>query len=227
MTALLNVATVIALWLLFTSAPILWLIPKSPQGNFLWIPVQLVVFNNLNLLIALCEIILGSHITHIQEEYKSLRDRYKGKEHEACLSYLTMPLTISLCFHWKTWSKMWSTYSLYDPSYQNPESFGFFIDVGNGYFTILPGLLINFYLVVPHRLSYLLVGCVGLASYWQILYGTIIYLLSFVFNKRHRGKGLIEIFSFVLVSNAFWIWGPLIGIFYCVCVLRDGNNDRS
>ncbi len=225
MTALLNVALVIGLWLVVASSPIIFLIPKSSRST-VWMP-QLVIFNNLNLFIAVCEIILGSHITHIQEEYKALRERYKGKEHEACLSYLTAPLSISQCLHWKTWSKMWSTYSLYDPSYQNQESLGFFIDVGNGYFTILPGIMINYSLVYPHRLSYLLVGCVGLASYWQILYGTIIYLLSFMFNRRYKGKHFLEVFSFVFVSNAFWLWGPSIGIYYCVCILRDGNSNMS
>ena len=219
--ALLNVSSAIGIWLVFTSAPLIFLLPRSSKG-YVWI-LQLIVFNNLNLFIAFCEIALGAHIQTIKKDYMALRETYKGKEFEACVSFLTMPLSISQCFQGATWSRMWSTYSLYDPSYQNHESFGFFVDVGNGYSTILPGLLMNAAIVFPHRVSYLLVGCVGIASYWQIMYGTIIYILSFWFNERQKGRNALEIYSFVYLTNAFWMWGPSIGIYYCVVILRDSN----
>ena len=101
----------------------------------------------------------------------------------------------------------------------------FFIDFGNGLSTIPPSLLINLSIVCPHKLSPLLVGCVGLAMYWQVLYGTIIYILSFVFNKRYEGKTLTEVCLFVGFSNGIWIIFPAIGIWACVAVLRDGTLD--
>ena len=120
---------------------------------------------------------------------------------------------------------MWSTYALYDPSYQNHESFGFFIDFGNGLSTIPPSLLVNIAMVKPEWTSSLFVGCVGLAMYWQVLYGTLIYILSFVFNRRYEGKSLTEVVLFVGLSNGIWIVFPLIGIWACVVILRDGNLD--
>ena len=215
--ALLNVAFVMGLWLIITTGPCVYFLPKSSKVN-IWI-LQLLLFNNLNLFIALCEIALGKHIKYIKEEYKVKREHYKGKEWEACVAFLTMPLSVSQCFQGKTWSKMWSTYSLYDPSYQNHESFGFFIDVGNGYSTIIPSIFINVAMIYPQSVSHLWVGCVGLASYWQILYGAIIYLVSFWFNERYKGKN----FGFVGISNALWLYFPVIGIYCCVCILRDGS----
>jgi len=120
------------------------------------------------------------------------------------------------------WSKMWSTYALYDPSYQNYESFGFFIDFGNGLSTIPPSLLVNAAMVLPKTLSPLLVG---LAMYWQVMYGTFIYILSFVFNRRYEGKSLTEVCLFVGVSNGIWVVFPLVGIYSCVVILRDMNLD--
>ena len=114
---------------------------------------------------------------------------------------------------------MWSTYALYDPSYQNDESFGFFIDVGNGWSTIPPCVMMNTAIAMPQYCSPLLVGCVCLASYWQILYGTIIYFLSFIWNRRWEGKKLGEVLGFVGISNGIWFFFPLAGIYACVSML--------
>jgi len=152
-----------------------------------------------------------------------LRVEYKGNEWGACIAYLTMPLTLRQFFDGRVWSKMWSTYALYDPSYQNHESFGFFIDFGNGLSTIPPSLLVNIAIVWPDKVSPLWVGCIGLAMYWQVMYGTIIYVLSFVFNRRYEGKSLLEVCLFVGISNSLWFIFPVVGIYACVCMLRDGN----
>ena len=37
----------------------------------------------------------------------------------------------------RRWSEVWSVYSVFDPSYANRESFGFFVDVGNGWTTMV------------------------------------------------------------------------------------------
>ena len=219
--SLLNTGTAIGLYLVLTTLAFLHFHPTIPSIS----TISLLVFNNLNIFIAYCEICLGRHILLIKSDYKKLRAKYRGNEWAACIKYLTMPLSVSQCFDGRIWSKMWSTYALYDPSYQNHESFGFFIDFGNGLSTIPPSLLINLSIVCPHKLSPLLVGCVGLAMYWQVLYGTIIYILSFVFNKRYEGKTLTEVCLFVGFSNGIWIIFPAIGIWACVAVLRDGTLD--
>ena len=164
------------------------------------------------------------HILLIQEDYKKLRAKYTGNEWACCIEFLLKPLTLSQLFDGKVWSKMWSTYALYDPSYQNYESFGFFIDFGNGLSTIPPSILMNLAIVMPEKLSPLLVGCVGLAMYWQVMYGTIIYVLSFMFNRRYEGKSTLEVSLFVGISNSLWFFFPIAGIYSCVCILRDGNT---
>ncbi len=139
------------------------------------------------------------------------------------MAYLTMPLTVRQLFDTKTWAKMWSTYALYDPSYQNHESFGFFIDFGNGLSTIPPSLLMNIATVKPDTVSPLWVGCIGLAMYWQVMYGAIVYVGTFLFNKRHEGKSLLEVSLFVGFSNSLWMVFPPIGMYACFCMLRDGD----
>mmetsp|Transcript_9521 Transcript_9521/g.21477 ORF Transcript_9521/g.21477 Transcript_9521/m.21477 type:complete len:230 (+) Transcript_9521:164-853(+) len=220
--SILNVGSAIALWLLLTTYAFLSQLPTTPSSPLI---LSILIFNNLNIFIAMCEICLGMNISYIQRDYQKLRAKYTGNEWGACIAYLTMPLTVSQLFDSKVWSKMWSTYALYDPSYQNHESFGFFIDFGNGLSTIPPSLLVNVAIVWPEKVSPLWVGCIGLAMYWQVLYGAIIYVLSFMFNRRYEGKKLLEVCLFVGLTNSVWIVFPPLGIYACVCMLRDGNMD--
>eukprot|EP00814_Leptocylindrus_danicus_P011667 CAMPEP_0116017214 /NCGR_PEP_ID=MMETSP0321-20121206/7919_1 /TAXON_ID=163516 /ORGANISM="Leptocylindrus danicus var. danicus, Strain B650" /LENGTH=211 /DNA_ID=CAMNT_0003487373 /DNA_START=29 /DNA_END=664 /DNA_ORIENTATION=- len=191
------------------------------------VTLSVLFFNHLNLFISFCEITLGLHISTIKEDYKMLKEHYKGKEFDACIAFLTFPInSIGELFDGRrVWSKMWSTYSLYDPSYQNYESFGFFIDVGNGWTTILPTTIVDLAIVRPDIMSeyVLLVGCVGIATYWQMMYGALIYYLSYFFNERYVGKSSGEIAGFVGFSNSLWVIFPLVGIYASVRVLDDGD----
>eukprot|EP00561_Arcocellulus_cornucervis_P012636 CAMPEP_0185805224 /NCGR_PEP_ID=MMETSP1322-20130828/3725_1 /TAXON_ID=265543 /ORGANISM="Minutocellus polymorphus, Strain RCC2270" /LENGTH=205 /DNA_ID=CAMNT_0028501253 /DNA_START=146 /DNA_END=760 /DNA_ORIENTATION=+ len=197
--ALLNVGTVIGGWLVISTVGSLYLkstiSATSMVGMLLGNPVAmaLLFFNYLNIFIALCEIALGRHAELIKKDYLALKEQFKGKEWDGCLAFLLMPLSVGQIFDMKTWSKMWTTYALYDPSYQNTEAFGFFIDVGNGWSTIPPSVLLNYAIIygpsgsAGDAITPLLVGCVSIASLWQITYGTIIYFLSFIWNRRYQG----------------------------------------
>ena len=196
--------------------------PSVVAGN-VW-AMMLLCFNNLNVIIAMCEIVLFFHIRTIKSDYQALKKKYcPGNEWGACLALLNMPMPGLQVFSGRQWSKMWATYALYDPSYQNHESFGFFIDIGNGFSTIPPSILMNVAIIRPSLCNHLWVGCICLASYWQIIYGTIIYIVSFIFNKRYEGKSLTEVCLFVGIVNSLWFFFPLIGVYYCVVMLRDGN----
>ena len=220
-SSILNVGSAIALWIIITTTFCIYHLPKSPSV----VTMSLIFFNNLNIFIAICEIMLGLNITYIQGHYKKLREEYTTENQwKACIDYLSKPLTLRDVFTSKYWlCEMWSTYALYDPSYQNYESFGFFIDFGNGLSTIPPSILMNAAIVRPESVSSLMVGCIGLAMYWQVMYGALVYVGSFMFNKRYVGKTLIEVGLFVGFANALWIVFPPLGIYACVCMLRDGN----
>lgn len=93
--------------------------------------------------------------------------------------------------------QVWAVYSVFDASYSNRQSFGFFVDVGNGVTTIVPTVLLlvgmtahgggGFDLPVSARA----LGCVGLLTYWQELYGTCVYFFSFIENKRLGRRHLL------------------------------------
>ena len=250
-----TITTAFVLWLGITT----FLVPALAQkyyydgGNsssslFLLPPISILgwsimFFNNLNVLIAFCEIALGKYISYIQDHFQSLKKEYrdektgKGKKPEylAGFAYLNMPLSLRDIYDGgEKWSQMWSTYSLWDPSYSNPESFGFFIDVGNGWSTILPCWLWNFAILFPHYFTptdedysaVVFLGFIGSCSYWQVLYGTIIYFLSFLWNKRYEGKPLAEVLGFVGFANGIWFFFPIACLWACYQLLltRDPQS---
>jgi hypothetical protein len=94
------------------------------------IQIALSFFLALNCLICVWEIALGLHISHIAEDYRMLSKKYEKNRFSAVTDLMFFPLSLSDTFSLKFWSRIWSTYSLYDPSYSNKESFGFFVDVG-------------------------------------------------------------------------------------------------
>ena len=161
----------------------------------------------------------------VRSTYKTLVKRHgKRNAMSAVHALFSLPLTVREALTLKTWHIVWSTYSLYDPSYSNPEAFGFFVDVGNGWSTIIPSVAFSaglIYGVPPEYTALWAVVC--LCSFYQMLYGTVIYLLSYIYNKRYEGFGFFEVTAFVAVSNLLWIVFPTVGMGVCYGVVVTGS----
>lgn len=217
----------IALWLIGTCGFCFSFLPNTMDH---WIAIPLIFFNNLNIFIAFCEIALLLRIDFIQTDYSKLREKYGGgREWNAIMALFCRTVSLGDLVSAQNWARMWSNYALFDPSYQNKESFGFWIDVGNGFTTIIPCLLLNWVLLVPtmsHQLETTmlwLVPCVTIASYWQMLYGTLVYFATFVFNQRYHGHDLTSIMAFVLITNGIWLVFPALAIYCAVRIVQEGS----
>lgn len=193
-------------------------------GVISWYQAALAFFLPLNALISVWEIALGIHINLIKSDYQKLQEKHGKNRMGAVVDFFVRPLSISDIFSLKVWSRVWSTYSLYDPSYSNQESFGFFVDVGNGWTTLIPSLVYLYGMTFP-ILPYQVLGAIGLVKFYQEFYGTVIYFLSFFFNKRYQGKSTMEVALFVGVSNGLWFIFPLIGM-YCSWMMIQSNTNQ-
>ena len=194
--------------------------------------IALSFFLAQNLVVCTWEWGLGLHIKEMKKVKEELLDQYrdKGGKMGVSLGYFTQDVKIADLFRpLKFWAgssakRLWATYAMYDPSYQSQESFGFFVDVGNGITTFLPSLL---WLVAMTRDGGMItpqwLGIVGVASYWQELYGTLVYWLSYVYNKRWRGQGLGEQLAFVLGANGIWVLFPAIGLYVSSRLINDAS----
>ncbi len=116
------------------------------------------------------------------------------------------------------------SYSLFDPSYSDRESFGFFVDVGNGWTTLVPSLLFIVNMISPSMDAKYL-GMMGLLKFYQEFYGTCVYFLTYIMNRRYEGTPLSACILFVGFTNGLWFFFPLLGMWACSELVTSGTYD--
>jgi hypothetical protein len=199
----------------------IWLHQRT-HGLYNITQIGLAFFLVVNVMIAWWEIALFVEQDQIQAEYDAIREPYRGREMAAVAQVFSRPIPILRIFSFREWTRIWSTYSLFDPGYSDRRSFGYNIDVGNGFTTILPATLFAFgmtFNLVPPRV----LGIVGIIIFWQMFYGTAVYFFQFFNNDRHRGHSVRDVLLFVGISNLLWLIFPLLGLYTSVRLILEGS----
>lgn len=124
----------------------------------------------------------------------------------------------------RLWARVWSEYALYDPSYADRRSFGFAIDVGNGWSTLLPSLFLLVALTTG-GVSPLVLGGVGALVFFQKLYCTCLYFFTYVFNRRYERHPIGRVLAVVGGTNGIWIVFPAIGLYVCARLVLENRFD--
>lgn len=194
----------------------------SRHGGFNVHQIAMAFFFWLNVIIAYWEICLFFHVDAIREDYESYREKYTGRELDRVIDFFTTRIPVGQLLATRRWADVWASYSLFDESYSNKKSFGFFIDIGNGWTTLLPSLVFIYGITfefIPARA----LGILGLIISYQMFYGTVIYLTSFIMNRRYKGHSFFNLAVFVGLSNGLWfvfpIWAMALAVqmIYCNC----------
>lgn len=184
----------------------------------------LAFFLILNSFIAVCEQHLHVGIGYIARKSTVLIRRYgKGNEFGGAMAWFNTPLTLDNVFH-KVWAEMWATYTIFDPCYANSNTFGYWVDSGNGFFTLLPSLALLYNLTYP--IAFITPFFMALGSiivFWTELYGTIIYFWTFLAQGLHRKNGVLNTIVFVGCTNGIWFVVPIIAIYLLIGVLQTNS----
>ena len=199
----------------------IWLHYKT-HGVFNAAQIGLAFFLVVNVMIAWWEIGLFVSQDKIKAEYDELRESYRGREMQACTEVFSRPIPITRLLAFDEWTRVWSSYSLFDPGYSDRRSFGYNIDVGNGFSTLIPATLFAFSMTfefIPARV----LGIIGVIIFWQMFYGVVVYFFQFFNNGRHRGHRVKDIALFVGVSNAAWAIFPLLGLWASIELIMSGT----
>lgn len=195
---------------------------RAAHGVYNLPQIAFAFFTWLNVLIALWELCLCFRIDLIERQYEGFRAQYRGRELDRVIELFTAPLSLARALSPSHWAEIWSSYALFDASYADRRSFGFFIDVGNGFTTLVPSLLFIYgmtFEIMPARA----LGIVGLLLFYQMLYGTIVYFFSFIFNKRYRGHRPLNLAIFVGLSNGLWMVFPVWGIVLSIALIYSDS----
>jgi len=173
--------------------------------------VALSFFFWLNAIIAYWELCLFFHRDLVRAQYEGFREQFNGRELDRVIAFFGSPIPLSGILSMRRWAEVWSSYSLFDDGYSDKKSYGFTIDIGNGFSTLLPSLAIPYLITFPLIPSRAL-GIVALIFSYQMLYGTILYFTSFIINRRYEGHTFGSLAVFVGLSNGIWTVFPLWAI---------------
>ena len=182
--------------------------------------VALSVFLAINLLICGWEISLWHRIADIRRWFHDPQgspDRPRG-------NLYTTRVSLRELFSTRLWARTWLGYAYWDDGYADPRSFGFAIDVGNGFVTLVPSLLFLVGMTVP-LFSPVVLGIVGLLIFYQKFYGTCLYFFQFVYNRRYENRPWSGLIAVVGGTNGLWLLFPAIGIYVCIRLIVENRFD--
>lgn len=186
--------------------------------------IVMALFLVLNLLVNFWELGLYFTADAIRDEYLRTKDEFAGRPTDRIDEVFAMRVPLSRLFSFKSWTGIWSSYALFDVGYVRKGSFGYNIDVGNGFSTVLPatlfGLGMSLEIVSPQVL-----GMIGIAMFWQMFYGTVVYFFQFFNAGRHVGHTKKDLWVFVGTTNGMWFIFPIWGIALSVAMIQSGTFD--
>ncbi len=123
------------------------------------------------------------------------------------------------------WVYIWVDYTTWDPQYADIGSYGYVIDVGNGHSTLLPSILLLWWTLQPEPSARPeIVAFLGIIIYWQTLYGTLLYMYSYVMKGRYQASSFSHIVCCVCIPNSIWIVFPILGLWNSWLLLDKGSH---
>ena len=199
----------------------------ASQYGFNAAQAAMAFFLVVNSMIAIWELCLYFQIDFIRQQFAKLKLTYRGRELQRVGELFNTSLTWAAVVSPHTWAQIWATYSLFDESYSDTKSYGFWIDSGNG-FTTLPASLLCLAGMTSGRVpssspsvATMAFGLLYFVANYQMFYGTVLYFASYITNRRYEGHSLMNVVVFVGVSNLIWMIFPLFGMWAGWQVLNE------
>lgn len=188
------------------------------HGVFSVHQIAISAFLVLNLLVNFWE--LGLYFTGdtIRKEYLDGKDHYQSQPTQAAMDMFLRRVPLFKMFSFKQWTGIWASYCHFDDGYSRKGSFGFNIDVCNGFSTVIPATLFVFgmtYEIVSAKV----LGIIGVVMFWQMFYGTVVYFFQYFNAGRHKGHTTKDLILFVGTSNGMWFFFPLWGMLASVWMI--------
>jgi len=184
--------------------------------------VVLAVFLSTNLVICYWEICLFFRRDYIESRTEFWRERRQETGRSPATEFLTSQVPLKSALSPTVWADVWATYATYDGSFADRRTYGFNVDVANGFVTAVPSVIL-YAAFATEFLPPVAAGIVGIMLCWQWTYATSAYLMSFFVARRHRNISRSELAGMVLGFNAPWILCPLVGLYASIRLIVDDS----
>ena len=180
------------------------------------------LFFSTNLLICYWEACLFLRRDYIERRAGHWRERRRETGRIPAGEFLSTRVPLRRSLSPTIWADVWATYSTVDPAYTDRRTFGFNADIANGFATPLPTLVLYAAFSVG-VLPAVVAGIVGVGLFWQWVYVSSLYWVSFFVAGEHRRIGRGEFYAYVGATNAVWVLCPMFGLYVSIRLILDGN----
>lgn len=181
-----------------------------------------ILFFSINLLICWWEICLFVRSDHVETRTEYWRARRAATGRAPAAEFLFGNVPLARVFSPTTWADVWATYSQYDGSYADRRTYGYNVDIANGFVTPVPTLVLYAAYTIEF-LPVLVAGLIGAVLFWQWFYVTSVYWVSFFVAGRHTRIDRRELLVYILGPNGFWVLGGLLGLYVSIRLIVDGD----
>ncbi len=188
------------------------------HGGFNAWQIALALFLAINIITCIQEICLGLRISKIEYWHHDPEGRRSKPRGSMWFARVSPGQLLSATF----WARMWSEYAYFDPAYADRRSFGFSVDVGNGWSTLIPSSLFLVGMTAP-SFSPAVVGILGIIIFYQKLYRTCLYFFSYSFNQYYKLQPMARVIPVVGGTNGVWIIFPAFGLYVSVQIILQNS----
>jgi hypothetical protein len=179
-------------------------------------------FFSVNLTICYWEICLYLRRDHVKRRAGYWRDWQRRTGRLPAVRFLTSRVPLRDAMSPTVWADAWATYSQFDGSFADRRTYGFNIDIGNGFFTPVPTLILYAAFTIGF-LPPMVAGILGVMLFWQWTYGTSLYWVSFFVAGRHEHITRAQLGTFIGALNAPWVFCALVGLYVSVRLILEGG----
>lgn len=180
------------------------------------------LFFSANLLICCWETSLFRHLDLVRQRAEHWRRRREETGQSPAVEFLTSRIPFTRVVSPSVAADAWAAYSVYDGSYTDPRTYGFNIDIANGFFTAAPTLVLYAAFTVPF-LPAPVAGILGIMLFWQWAYTSSVYLVSFYAAGRHKLISGADAAIYVWGANSVWTLSGLLGLYVSIRLIVDGD----
>ena len=197
-------------------------IRHSVHGDLNVVHGLLSLFFSTNLVICYWEACLFLKRDYIETRADYWRGWQSDTGRTPAIEFLTARVPLRQALSPTVWADVWATYSQFDGSFADRRTFGFSGDVANGFFTPVPTLILYATFTIGF-LPAVVAGIIGVMLFWQWVYVTSVYWVSFFVAGRHRRISRGELYGYIGAMNAPWVLFALLGLYVSVHLILDGN----
>lgn len=191
-------------------------------GDLSLIHCLLSLFFSTNLVVCYWEVCLFLKRDYIENRTEYWRRRQQETGRTPAVEFLATRVPLKRILSPVVWADVWATYALFDGSFSDRRTWGFNVDVANGFFTPIPTVILYGAFTVEF-LPAVLAGILGLVLSWQWTYMTSVYWVSFFVARRQRLITRGELYLYIGALNAPWVLFALLGLYVSVRLILDGD----